>query len=167
MRFSQTKVGYHWVKHTLEVGVSCWFAWGIRMSSIPISHRLSIPIWVPKASHGGRRNQQWVLIGDSYKSIACFFLFCDCSIAQPRCVWWRCSIKGPQKCFIQYKHKQWSKDGLLGFSFRNVFPSSSQVANVFLNMFPIAPHFYPICFTQSCPLFTYICRPKGRHSIFE
>jgi len=34
-------------------------------------------------------------------------------------------------------------------------------------MFPIAPHFYPICFTQSCPLFTYISGPKGRHSIFK
>lgn len=33
-------------------------------------------------------------------------------------------------------------------------------------MFPIAPHLYPICFVQSCILFTYIGRLKKRHSIF-
>jgi hypothetical protein len=34
-------------------------------------------------------------------------------------------------------------------------------------MFPIAPHFYPICFAQSSPHFTYISRPKGMHPIFR
>ncbi len=38
----------------------------------------------------------------------------------------------------------------------------SQVLNVFPpNMFPIAPHFYLICFAQSCPLFIYVGGPKG------
>jgi hypothetical protein len=33
-------------------------------------------------------------------------------------------------------------------------------------MFPIAPHFYPICFAQSYPLFTYIggAKTKGKTS---
>jgi hypothetical protein len=51
------------------------------------------------------------------------------------------------------------------FSFvPNMFPSSSWVPNVFLNsprVFPIAPHFNPICFAQGPPLLTYIPRPKG------
>jgi len=33
--------------------------------------------------------------------------------------------------------------------------------------FPIAPHFYPICFGKCCPLFTYIGGPKKRNSIFQ
>jgi len=35
------------------------------------------------------------------------------------------------------------------------------VLNVILKLFPIAPHFYPICFAKSCPLFTYAAGPKG------
>jgi hypothetical protein len=34
-------------------------------------------------------------------------------------------------------------------------------------MFPIAPHFYLICFAQSYPLSSYIVEPKGMHSIFQ
>ncbi len=33
-------------------------------------------------------------------------------------------------------------------------------------VFPIAPCFNPLCFAQSPPFLTYICAPKGRHSIF-
>jgi hypothetical protein len=41
---------------------------------------------------------------------------------------------------------------------------SHQVPNVFPTMFPIAPHFYLICFTQSYPLSSYTVEPKGMHS---
>ncbi len=49
------------------------------------------------------------------------------------------------------------------------FPMDShQVLNIFRqspmcssNVFPIAPHFNPICFAQSPPLLTYIGGPKG------
>jgi hypothetical protein len=34
------------------------------------------------------------------------------------------------------------------------------------NVFPIAPHFYPMSFVQSSPLLTYIAGPKGKFSIF-
>ncbi len=48
------------------------------------------------------------------------------------------------------------------FSIPNVFSSSSpkvhQVLIVFPNMFPIVPYFCPICFAQSCLLFTYHIR---------
>jgi hypothetical protein len=41
------------------------------------------------------------------------------------------------------------------------FPMGShQVSNVFLNMFSIAPHFYPMCLGR-CPPFTYIGGQKG------
>ncbi len=33
--------------------------------------------------------------------------------------------------------------------------------------FPIAPHFYPICFSKCCPPFTYIHGPKGRNSAVQ
>jgi hypothetical protein len=38
---------------------------------------------------------------------------------------------------------------------------SHQVPNVMLKLLPKAPHFYPICFAKSCPLFTYAAGPKG------
>jgi hypothetical protein len=52
------------------------------------------------------------------------------------------------------------------------FPSGSQyvpqIPIVFLNMFSIAAHFYPQCFGQCCPPFTYIAgRPKRRNSICQ
>ncbi len=46
------------------------------------------------------------------------------------------------------------------FSFvPNMFPSSSQMG--FPRVFPIAPHFNPICFAQSPPLLTNIGGPNG------
>jgi len=45
-----------------------------------------------------------------------------------------------------------------------MFPSSSWVPNVLPNsprVFPIPPHFNPICFAQGPPLLTYIAGPKG------
>jgi hypothetical protein len=42
---------------------------------------------------------------------------------------------------------------------------SSQVPDMFLEEFPIAPHIYPICFGK-CP-FTCIDRPKRRNSAFQ
>jgi hypothetical protein len=51
--------------------------------------------------------------------------------------------------------------------FLNVFwVWSPQVPNVFLNMFPMALHFYPISFTQSCPLFTYLGGERGGGPFF-
>jgi hypothetical protein len=41
------------------------------------------------------------------------------------------------------------------------------VPNVFLNMFSIAPHFYPICFGKCSPPFNGIGGPKGRNSILQ
>jgi hypothetical protein len=35
-------------------------------------------------------------------------------------------------------------------------PRTSQVPDMFLKEFPIAPHFYPICFGNCCPPFTYV-----------
>jgi len=50
-------------------------------------------------------------------------------------------------------------------------PSSSQwvpqFCNVFLNMFSIPPHLYPICLGKWCPPFTYTGAPKGRKYIFQ
>ncbi len=37
---------------------------------------------------------------------------------------------------------------------------SSQVPDMFLKEFPIAPHIYRICFGKCCPHFTYIDGPK-------
>ncbi len=42
-----------------------------------------------------------------------------------------------------------------------------QIRNVFLNMFSIAPHFYPICFGTCSPPFTYIGGSQGRNYIFQ
>jgi hypothetical protein len=51
------------------------------------------------------------------------------------------------------------------------FPSGSQylpqIPNVFLNMFSIASHFYPICFGKCCPPFTGIRGPKGTNFILQ
>jgi hypothetical protein len=33
---------------------------------------------------------------------------------------------------------------------------SFQVSDMFPKMFPLAPHFYPVCFGKCCPSFTYI-----------
>jgi hypothetical protein len=41
------------------------------------------------------------------------------------------------------------------------FSSGSQYVPKVPNVFLIAPHFNPICFTQSLPLLTYIGGPKG------
>jgi hypothetical protein len=43
---------------------------------------------------------------------------------------------------------------------------SSQVPDMFLKEFPIAPHIYPICFGKCCPHFTYIGGPKRRNLAF-
>jgi hypothetical protein len=49
----------------------------------------------------------------------------------------------------------------------NGFSSDSQyvpqVPNLFLNMFSIAPHFYPICFGKCCPTFAYNTWAKGKN----
>ncbi len=50
------------------------------------------------------------------------------------------------------------------FFFFPLFPTGSQCVSQ--GLFPIAPCFNPLCFAQSPPLLTYICRPKGRPSIF-
>ncbi len=51
---------------------------------------------------------------------------------------------------------------------RNLFTLRSlQVPNVFPNMFSITPHFYPICFDNCCPPFTYIGGPKGMNYILQ
>jgi len=39
---------------------------------------------------------------------------------------------------------------------------SHRVPNVFLNMFPLEPHFYSICFAQSYPLLSSRAGPRGR-----
>jgi hypothetical protein len=44
--------------------------------------------------------------------------------------------------------------------FPSIFHGNPQVLNVFLHMFLIAPHFYTICFAQSCPLLNYIAGPS-------
>jgi len=44
---------------------------------------------------------------------------------------------------------------------------SHKVPNVFLNMFPVEPHFYSICFAQNSPLLSFIVGPRGRHSICQ
>jgi hypothetical protein len=53
----------------------------------------------------------------------------------------------------------------------NVFSLSSQsvlqIPTVLLNMFPIAPHIYPMCCAQSYSLFTYLDGPKGSHPILQ
>jgi hypothetical protein len=40
----------------------------------------------------------------------------------------------------------------------NMFPKFPMC---FPRVFPIAPHFIPICFAQNPPLLTYIGQPKG------
>ncbi len=42
-----------------------------------------------------------------------------------------------------------------------------QVPNVFPNMFSIAPHFYPLCFGNRCPLFTYVGGRKERNALLQ
>jgi hypothetical protein len=45
---------------------------------------------------------------------------------------------------------------------------SSQVHDMFSKEFPIAPHFYLICFDKCYPPFTYSAGgPKGRNSILQ
>jgi hypothetical protein len=39
--------------------------------------------------------------------------------------------------------------------------------NMFSKMFPIASHFYPICFAHNYPLFTYICGLKWKVSKYR
>jgi hypothetical protein len=50
---------------------------------------------------------------------------------------------------------------------RVVNAKSSQVLDVFPKEFPIAPHFYPICFGKCCPPFTCVGGSKGRNSILQ
>jgi hypothetical protein len=49
----------------------------------------------------------------------------------------------------------------------NAKSSQVQVPDMFLKVFPIAPHFYPICFGKCCCPFTCVGGSKGRNSIFE
>jgi hypothetical protein len=62
------------------------------------------------------------------------------------------------------------KFGVL-FVLFTVFSLSSQrvlqIPIVLLNMFPIAPHLYPMCCAQSYSLFTYLDGPKGSHPILQ
>jgi len=44
---------------------------------------------------------------------------------------------------------------------------SSQVLDMFLKEFLIAPRFYPICFSKCCPPFTDIGGPKGKNSVLQ
>jgi hypothetical protein len=43
---------------------------------------------------------------------------------------------------------------------------SSQVLDMFLKEFPIAPHFYPLCFVKCCRPFISIGGPKGRGTVY-
>ncbi len=66
------------------------------------------------------------------------------------------------------KLKSWGKDFFHFSLVPNAFTVCSlQVPKMFPKMFSIAPHFYPICFGECCPLFTYIVGPRGRNSIFQ
>ncbi len=77
-----------------------------------------------------------------------------------------------QSALIFFLFKFWVGGGIFfPFSFvPNMFPSRSQwVFNMFHGfpmcspkVFPIAPCFDPICFSQSPPLLTYIGGPKGK-----
>jgi hypothetical protein len=85
---------------------------------------------------------------------------CACNASTPDWVWifWVCSL------FSMCSHQV--PDG-----FASIFHGNPQVLNVFLHMFLIAPHFYTICFAQSCPLLDYIAgpsciRPNFRTNIF-
>ncbi len=49
-------------------------------------------------------------------------------------------------------------------SFSHIPPKSSQVSDLFLKEFPIAPQIYHIFFGKCCPPFTYISGPKGKNS---
>jgi hypothetical protein len=82
------------------------------------------------------------------------------------------------KClgFFRFKVWEWGVAGVEDFF--SFFPGSDyvlfkfpmdthQVANMFPNMFSIAPHFYPICFGRCCPSFTNIVGPTGRNSILQ
>ncbi len=81
----------------------------------------------------------------------------------------------PRMLCLQCIHSWLGLDFFGWFPVLNVFPSifhgNPQVLNVFLHMFLIAPHFYTICFAQSCPLLDYIAgpsciRPNFRTNIF-
>jgi hypothetical protein len=74
------------------------------------------------------------------------------------------------RCLVFFPFKFWGggKDFFYFSLVPNVFLLCSiQVPNVFSNMLSITPHFYPICFGNSCPPFTYIVGPKGRNSILQ
>ncbi len=71
-----------------------------------------------------------------------------------------CSLQVPNEFTLSFQYV---------FQVPNGFTLGSQYVpqdpNVFLNMFVIAPHFYPICFGKSCPPFTYIGGPKARNFV--
>ncbi len=74
------------------------------------------------------------------------------------------------RCLVFFPFKFWGggKDFFYFSLVPNVFLLCSiQVPNVFSNMLSITPHFYPICFGNSCPPFTYIVGPKGMNSILQ
>ncbi len=45
--------------------------------------------------------------------------------------------------------------------------AQSSQPDMFPKVFPIALHFYPICFGKCCPPFTCIAGPKLRNSILQ
>jgi hypothetical protein len=90
-------------------------------------------------------------------------LFCEISCNQ----WEGPSMHSRCLAFFLFKFCE----GRIFFHFSMVptmFPlSSHEVRNMFLNVFSIAPHFYPICFGKCCPPFTYIGGPKGTNCILQ
>jgi len=64
-------------------------------------------------------------------------------------------------CFSLLSFGAWDRKIFFQFSFvPNRVPMCSP------RVFQIAPCFNALCFAQSPPLLTYMCGPKGRHSIF-
>jgi len=55
----------------------------------------------------------------------------------------------------------WARGGAGGRGFFFIFPLFPRFPMCSPNVFPIAPHFNPICFAQNPPLLTYIGGPKG------
>lgn len=75
-----------------------------------------------------------------------------------------CSL---QKCKMCEKGKDKENDNQI--SCRKIFfkPMLFCVWRFIIpKMSPKASQFYPICFAHSCLLFTYVIKPKQRHSIF-
>jgi hypothetical protein len=99
--------------------------------------------------------------------------YCPFQLVSNQIVTWVGTSRSPKKkCMGSQSYRLWLRCiphnmGMLRFGIGDktvkctVGGGSAQVPHMFLKEFPIAPHFYPICFDKCCPPFHLYSWAKG------